>query len=131
MKEYPINQFFVCDKFYLVFYETLEDAELVYMSAAGSVCCENFEIGKLDLSAGYRPHVMACEEDWISGCRAYWYASTKVKLSFLPPNELIYLLNIVSPIKTSEKYWHVIIGEKIGYIIVDDWLEIKQLRKHE
>jgi hypothetical protein len=35
-------------------------------------------------------------------------------------------------VKKYGKYWHVIAGERIGWIIAEEWLGIKQLkRKHE
>jgi hypothetical protein len=51
------------------------------------------------------------------------YLSTKTnsKVTYSKPGEPIF------KIKEDGKYWNVIIGEKVGWIIVASWLEIKEL----
>jgi len=51
----------------------------------------------------------------------FWSEQTNSKVTYSNPSEPIFL------IKAEDFYWNVIIGEKIGWIIAEEWLGIKEL----
>ena len=84
------NPFYICEKYYLLIYETKENAVAAPSMAAAA---------------------------WPE----YWSKELNSRVSFSNPNEPIFL------VKNEGKYWNVIIGERGGWIIVEDWLRLKAL----
>lgn len=93
------NTFFVCEDYYLFLFETengARDADLL----------------------GYFPDKKLIEKG-LSNSVAWWSTELKEKVTRANPGELVYLLDRI------DKWWHVIIGERIGWIIAEDWLSFK------
>jgi hypothetical protein len=96
------SSFFVCKDYFLLFYETREDA--LAATAADSGRCGSTSWSR----------AAAAEAN-------YWSKELNSRVTFSNPGEPIFV------IRKDEEYWNVIIGERIGWIIVKDWLEIKPL----
>jgi hypothetical protein len=101
------KSFYICENCLLV-YETKEsarEANIIAASASrGATACTVW---------GYYKD----KEEWAN----YWARRVSSKVMFSDPNEPILVL------KKEEKFWNVIIGEKIGWIIVSDFTAIMPL----
>jgi hypothetical protein len=112
------NRFYICEKFYPFLYVEIESARRAYI---------------LNLRAPNGvPDAAARSEH---NGQMYWRNRTNGIVHGTKPNEPIFLIEeTVEEFKHQTdtivaKFWHVIIGDKVGWIIVQDWLEIKPLRK--
>ena len=55
-----------------------------------------------------------------------WSGRINSKIIFSSPNEPIFLIKMEQDAYTQRtQYWNVIIGEKIGWIIVHDWMDVR------
>jgi len=108
------NPFYACEKYYLLIYETKKIA--AWAKATPSPC-----------SAWTAAEVAVAAETAVVAVVAvaaeYWSKRLNSRVLFSNPGEPIFL------IKKEDKYWNVIIGEKIGWIIADDWLGLKLLNE--
>ena len=58
-----------------------------------------------------------------------WTIELKSKVTYTTPNEPILLLSYITPESFDGDYWHVIVGERVGWIIAYGWLHMKLLEK--
>jgi len=96
------NQFFITDKVFIFIYETKEAATKATASWAKAIAVAN------------EPPLI-----WIE----YWSKRLNSRVTFSTPNEPIFV------IKKDEDYWHVIIGERVGWIVSRGPLGLKEINK--
>ena len=92
------NPFYVCEKYYLLIYETKEDASPPNPGFSAIS----------DHNRKYMSNIFSKELMSTVACSI--------------PGEPIFV------VEKEDKYWHVIIGERIGWIIVEDEAELKNLK---
>ena len=65
----------------------------------------------------------AMTKEVVSEWVVYWSKELKTKITHSNLNEPIFVIG------KEGKFWNVIIGERIGWIIAEDWLELKPLER--
>ena len=96
-----------------------------------------FQVGKLYSCFEYFLLLFPCEEtagrpDWFAGCwsravprvaaeAAYWTRELGKSVSYCNPQTPLLVLSV------KEKYIEVLAGDRKGWIIVEDWLGIKEI----
>ena len=115
------NPFYVCEDYFLLIYETKENAAAGrampgWVDPAAVAVATAAVAGRLVLRGGVPLYGEAAAE--------YWSKRLNSRVLFSNPNEPIFL------IKKEDKYWHVIIGERVGWIIAEDWIGIKELKNN-
>jgi hypothetical protein len=96
------NQFYMCEKYYIFIFDTKYNAIVTSKNSAGG-------------SATPRAAIHAA---------AYWSKELNSRVTYSDPGEPIFVL------KKDGEFWNVIVGEKIGWIVVVNWMKIKQLEKN-
>jgi len=95
------NNFYICDKYYLLLFPT---KELATKSKTQPLLKENFySVQEAEFSA------------------RVWSKHFGSKVVFTSPKEPIFV------IEKCDNIWNVLIGEKTGWITAEKWLEIKPL----
>lgn len=109
------NPFYICQKYCLLIYETRERA-----AATSKTAMERAHSGDIVERSGVA-YWGPDPERAVRVTADFWSQYLKSKVIFSLPKEPIYVIS------KDHHYWHVIIGNKFGWIIVRDWLQIKQL----
>lgn len=110
------NKFYIT-KYYLLIYETMNQAMVGYDSTAADYT----EIRPASLNVA---SAVAIEMSKI----------VKGTVQYSVPEDVIFLLKrVLNPYADTVKYefWHVIIGEKVGWIIVKDWIRMEEINGPE
>jgi len=105
-----LSEIFICADYYLLIYEIKEKID----SRTVDACVNAFEDDDCI-------HTQGADSAFIIA--DYWTKKLNCKVTFSNPSEPIFV------IKKCDKFWNVLIGEKIGWIIVEDWLTIKKLNE--
>lgn len=108
-----VNSLHICEDFYLLIYETKEDAEQVVIESrsrglpfGGATECRANVAGNIHVTITAR----------------IWSIKIKSRVTFSNPGDLIFLIK-----KEEDKFWNVIVEERVGWIIVYDWMNIKMI----
>lgn len=114
-----MNKFYVCEKYYLLIYETKQASDKAL--AATTLAADRS--GLLAQGAAFAASASLTAAGGVS-LGDHWSEKLKSKVLYSNPREPIFVIK-----KEEERFWNVIIGEKIGWIIVQNWLEIKELKQ--
>lgn len=120
--------FYICEDHYLLIYET-RDAIVNAKQNTGEPASMSRKISSLSSidtipTPAIRYHVARRSSDNIhvaTSVARYWEHKLKSKVVFCLPKEPIFV------IEKQNIHWHVIIGNKIGWIEAANWLELKEL----
>jgi hypothetical protein len=89
-----------CDNFYILLFEKEDNLDFIMKGIYVSTWAHS------TITAGY----------W----SMYWSKKLDQNVTYISPKEPFYVVK-----KSDEKNWLVIVNEKIGWIIVEKWLNIK------
>ena len=110
------NSFYVCEQFPLFLFETREGAR----DWLGQF---NKDMG--ELFAHMRPSLNYCKNGCIAECASSVSAYQRIQIWPINSGELIFV------VEKNKQLWHVIIGEKAGWIAVLDWLNIQPVEQNK
>jgi len=110
------DSFYICRYFYLFLYETKEAAILAKIKASPMAGYEYAPSNAAGIQGSER-----IARNFVRD----WSHILKAKVSVLLPSQPILLLSV-----ENDKICKVIVGEKIGWIIAEDWLRIDRLERH-
>jgi len=107
------NNFYRCPN-YLLIYETKELAQQAWQKFID--CLNRNDL--IDDAAATSFHMEN------KGAVAFWTRYLKTKVLFSLPEEPVLVL------KKEQEFWNVIIGEKIGWIIDCEWIELERIEEN-
>ena len=101
------NPFFICKDYCLLIYETKDHATSAAVMAAAAFGASAAVAG---VAKYYADH---------------WSKPLKSKVLYSNPGDIIFFIR--KEFVKEDEFWFVIIGEKVGWIIVRDWMKIEEL----
>jgi len=105
------NNLYVCEKYYLLVYETKEIAAAAFPEGAAR-----------EIAAGVQtPSTKITKDMFVEGVAAYWSGVLNSKVAWVQPGEPILF------VEKNDSFHKILVGEKIGWIAASEWLNIKPL----
>lgn len=106
------GKLYVCKKYYLLTYETKEIIENAFPEGAAREIAAGTELVSDFVAAAFA-----------SGVATYWSGVLASKVGLVKRNEPMLFL------EEENEFRKILVGEKIGWIVVADWMKIRTLEK--
>jgi hypothetical protein len=115
------SQFYTCTTHFLLLYDNLNTAKL----AREQTWENNLQNDEVSNGSG----IVNKFENYVFDEVCYWRASLNCDVTFVKPNTTILIIDEVVEGLNYDQYWHVIVGEKIGWLLVNKVIKFDRIEK--